>query len=107
MGCFIGLLGGDVLGWWLLGLCITGNIKVAGNLEINCIHVGINRLDQLPYVGGLFLVCSIDLTLGGKVEEPGKGFDLGFSKGSPRPLLSPEGPPTNPPRTHGAVLNGQ
>lgn len=35
MGCFIGLLARDVLGWWLLGLCIIDNIEVTGNLEVN------------------------------------------------------------------------
>ena len=99
----------DTLGQWLLALRIIGNIQVTGDLEIGSIHVGIDHLDQLPYVGSLLIIYSISLNLwggGGRVEEPDKGFKLDFSKGSPWVLPLLGGPLAILPRTHETTLDG-
>ena len=59
----IGLVAGDTLSQWLLALCIISNIQVAGDLEIDSICMGVDRLDQLLHAGSLLLVCRISLTL--------------------------------------------
>ena len=62
MDCFVGLLAEDVLGWWLLDLCIVGGIEVAGSLEIN---MSVNHFHRLPHTWGILFISSINLTLHG------------------------------------------
>lgn len=49
-------------GKWL-GLYILGGFEVAGDLEINHLHVGVNRAHQLPYARGVLFVSGTSLTL--------------------------------------------
>ena len=104
MSCVIGLLLWHVPDWWLLELCVLGSIGVAGDLEIN---MSINRLHQLLHTGGVFVVGSISLALNRGEGESGTGFALDLLVGNLRALLSLEGLPAIPPRTHEAWPNGR
>ena len=67
MGHILGFLFWDIPGWLvggsLLDQCIFGSIEVAGDLEINSLHMGGNRADKLPYNGGVLFINSTSLTL--------------------------------------------
>ena len=69
MDCVLGLPFWDILdlliGRRLLGLYVFGSIKVAGDLEINNLHMVVNHLHQLPNAGGILFVNSTSLTLNG------------------------------------------
>ena len=67
MDCILGLPFWDILGWRigrrLLDLGIFDSIKVAGDLEISSLHMGVNHTYQLPHAGGILFVSSISLIL--------------------------------------------
>ena len=107
MGCIIGVLVWDVLSRQLLGFFIFRGIEVAGDLEINGLHMGVNCLHQLPHAGWYLYHRQRQLGSQWEEQESGMGFVPGSLVGSPRALPTPEGQPTTPPRTLGPELGGQ
>ena len=87
---------------------VLSSIEIAGDLEIDHLHMGVNRAYQLPHAGVVLFINDISLTLdlrGG--VELGREFAQGTLAGNPLLLPLPIRLPATPPRTHDAGLDGQ
>ena len=67
MNRIINLLVWNILGWWLLDLCVFDSIKVTGDFKINQLHMSVNLAHLLPHTGGiLFVVGTRGILNGGR-----------------------------------------
>lgn len=69
MNCIIDRLIWDILGRRLLGSLIPKRIKVADDVEVHDLHVGVYCLHQLLQDKGIFIINYINLALNGRSED--------------------------------------